>query len=197
MLKKLSLSFFILAAYVAMPWDDVAGQTNGAVDNAVRTETIDTLIKELNENYVFPDVAKKLEADLRARAAKGEYNDLDGKELAKKLTEDLRAISKDKHLSVSYSAKPIPPKAPNAGPSEEAKRAFERQMRMNNYGFKKVENLPGNIGYVDFRGFLDPELGAAESRRQLGRLRGASQNEQSSHVRSPPALFRHGPRRAR
>src|SRR5690606_32845248 len=171
MLKKLSLSFFILAAYVALPWDDVAGQTNGSIDDADRTETIETLIKELNENYVFPEVAKKLEADLRARAAKGEYNTLEGKEFAKKLTEDLRAISKDKHLSVSYSAKPIPPKTPNAGPSEEAKRAFENQMRMNNYGFKKIENLPGNIGYVDFRGFLDPELGAETVRAAMSFFR--------------------------
>ena len=29
-----------------------------------------------------------------------------------------------------------------------------------NYGFQKVERLPGNIGYVEFRGFFDPEGGA-------------------------------------
>lgn len=33
-------------------------------------------------------------------------------------------------------------------------------MRLNNYGFVKVENMRGNVGYIDFRGFSDPELGA-------------------------------------
>ena len=29
-----------------------------------------------------------------------------------------------------------------------------------NHGFNKVERLRGNIGYLEFRGFFDPELGA-------------------------------------
>ena len=29
-----------------------------------------------------------------------------------------------------------------------------------NHGFTKVERLPGNIGYIDFRGFMDPDLAA-------------------------------------
>jgi C-terminal processing protease CtpA/Prc len=32
-------------------------------------------------------------------------------------------------------------------------------MRQVNYGFEKIERLPGNIGYIDLRGFQDPETG--------------------------------------
>ena len=28
-----------------------------------------------------------------------------------------------------------------------------------NYGFEKVERLSGNLGYLDLRGFMDPEMG--------------------------------------
>ena len=47
---------------------------------------------------------------------------------------------------------------------EEAKKVRERQLedaRRDNFGFRKVERLPGNIGYLDFRAFQSPgEAGA-------------------------------------
>ena len=30
------------------------------------------------------------------------------------------------------------------------------QMALNNFGFEKVERLPGNIGYLDLRAFMPP-----------------------------------------
>jgi retinol-binding protein 3 len=34
-------------------------------------------------------------------------------------------------------------------------------MRRQNYGFEKIERLPGNIGYLDLRGFFPPDEGGA------------------------------------
>jgi len=36
----------------------------------------------------------------------------------------------------------------------------KRELTWMNHGFTKVERLPGNIGYIDFRGFMDPDLAA-------------------------------------
>ncbi len=130
------------------------------VTAAERKQVIDNAIARLNDTYVFPDVAKKMEQAVRAREAKGEYaNITSARELAEKLTADFREVSKDKHLGLSYSNEPIPDRAPNeiATAAElEQQRAFASKV---NYGFEKVERLQGNIGYVDVRGFMPPEIG--------------------------------------
>ena len=36
---------------------------------------------------------------------------------------------------------------------------YQRFVRQINFGFEKIERLQGNIGYIDLRGFSDPEAG--------------------------------------
>jgi len=63
--------------------------------------TVLDLAQKLEDNYVFPDVAKRYAATLRANAANGAYDALiSGRALAARLTEDLRAVSPDAHLRV-------------------------------------------------------------------------------------------------
>ena len=132
------------------------------VDAAARKEVIENLIKRLNETYVFPDTAAKMEQAVRERVAKGEYDQItSARKFAEKLTADIREVSRDKHLGVRYSAQPIPERAgAQREPSAEERERFRRDMARINYGFQKVERLPGNLGYVQFRNFLDPEGGA-------------------------------------
>jgi hypothetical protein len=138
-------------------------QPDMAVDAAARKEVIENLLKRLNDAYVFPDAAAKMEQAVRARLARGEYEQLtSAKKFAEKLTADVQEVSHDKHLRVRYSAQPIPER-PAGGPREptaEEREQFRREMNRINYGFQKIERLPGNIGYVEFRGFTDPEGGA-------------------------------------
>jgi C-terminal processing protease CtpA/Prc len=137
-------------------------QPDMTVDAAARKEVIESLIKRLNDAYIFPDVAGKMEQAVRARVAKGEYDQItSAKKFAEKLTADVQEVSRDKHLRVRYSAQPIPER--QGGPREptaEEREQYRREMSRMNYGFQKVERLPGNIGYVEFRGFFDPEGGA-------------------------------------
>jgi C-terminal processing protease CtpA/Prc len=103
-----------------------------------------------------------MERAVRERADRGEYDQLtSAKQFAAKLTADLQEVSHDKHLRVRYSSRPIPERAGGPRePSAEEREQFRREMSRINYGFQKVERLPGNIGYVEFRGFFDPEGGA-------------------------------------
>jgi retinol-binding protein 3 len=135
-------------------------QPDTTVDAATRGEVIDALLKRLNAAYVFPETAAKMEQAVRERAGRGEYEKItSAKEFARKLTEDLQAVSRDKHLRVRYSHRPLPENGGRREPSAEERERFAREMARINYGFEKVELLPGNVGYVDFRGFLAPELG--------------------------------------
>jgi C-terminal processing protease CtpA/Prc len=75
------------------------------------------------------------------------------------LTTDLQSISKDKHLRVRFSpddAKRLLNQEKNGSDPEDEKH-WNEMMKKENYGFKKVERLSGNIGYVDFRNFASPD----------------------------------------
>ena len=131
------------------------------IDAATKSQMIDALLKELNDRYVFPDVAKKMETDIRARQKNKEYDAItSAQEFSKKLTDDLQSVSRDKHMRVRFSAQPIPVRKDKNEPTAEEKKEYDRMMKINNYGFVKIENMRGNIGYIDFRGFMDPEGGA-------------------------------------
>ncbi|HEU4594202.1 MAG TPA: S41 family peptidase [Pyrinomonadaceae bacterium] len=136
-------------------------QPDMTLDAAARAEVVESIIKRLGEAYVFPEVAAKMGESLRKRVADKEYEQVtSAREFAAKLTADLQAVSRDKHLRVRYSHQPIPQRPQQQRePTAEEQEEFRREMSRINYGFERVERLPGNVGYVDFRGFFAPELG--------------------------------------
>ena len=110
-------------------------QPDMQLDAAARREVIDTLVKRLNDAYVFPETAAKIEQALRSHAA--EYEQItSAKQFAEKLTADLQAVSHDKHLRVRYSYEPISVHAgDNREPTAEEREQFHREMARINYGF--------------------------------------------------------------
>jgi hypothetical protein len=136
-------------------------QPDLTIDAATRTQVIDGVLKRLNDSYVFPEVAKKMEQSIRERVSNKEYDQIaSAKEFAAKLTKDLQAISNDKHLRVRYSHRAIPERGPRREPTAEERQQEKRDLTWMNHGFTKVERLRGNIGYIEFMNFLDPELAA-------------------------------------
>jgi hypothetical protein len=129
------------------------------IDSKMQAEIIDSIAQALNEVYVFPDVAKKMEKYLRSQYKSKKYADLTGmRSFTKKLTEDLEEISKDKHLGVHFvSDKTIAEKVKNDTLTDDAKREQLEEARRDNFGFKEVKILEGNVGYVDFRFFAEAE----------------------------------------
>ena len=130
------------------------------IDAATRERVIAGAIAKLNENYVFPDTAKKMEQALRAHQKKGDYNDItNGDKFAMLLTTHLQDVSHDKHLRVNFSPSKLPEftLAPTAQQMEDNRKRLER----SNCAFSKVEILPGNIGYVKLNGFAPASLCAA------------------------------------
>jgi len=136
-------------------------QPDLTIDAATRTQVIDGVVKRLNDSYVFPDVAKKMEQSIRERVSKHEYDEItSAKTFAMTLTKDLQAVSNDKHLRVRYSNRPIPERGPRREPTAEEREQEKQELSWMNHGFTKVERLRGNLGYIEFLNFLNPDLAA-------------------------------------
>jgi C-terminal processing protease CtpA/Prc len=122
---------------------------------------IKSLLERIKEDYVLPEVGEKMAQAIADRQANKEYEQLaTGQELAKKLTADLQAVSKDKHLRVMCSTGKLPPRPKDGKPNAaelERRRALTKK---RNAGFQKVERLPGNVGYLELLGFMDDRAAA-------------------------------------
>jgi len=129
-----------------------------ALDDKTKSAAIDSISAALNSVYVFPDVAVKMGKLLHKNLKDGKYKPIsDLQEFAMRLTEDLRSVSHDKHLSI----RPIPPRdinQPVLSPEQRKQRQLDEKRR-DNFGFREVSILPGNIGYLKFDYFADAASG--------------------------------------
>jgi len=127
---------------------------NIPVDSKMQAEIIDSVSQALNEVYVFPEVAKQMEKHIRKQ-----YKDKAYKELttlgafAEKLTEDLRSISHDRHLGVRVAPEELLSSRHNDTLTDEERQRIIKQQSYNNFAFRKIEIMPGNVGYLKLDGF--------------------------------------------
>jgi len=142
----------------ALPPGTKVSDLNFKIDAAARTRVIDGAIAQLNEFYVFPETAKKMGDLVKSKQKKGDYDSItDGDAFAKKLTDNFQEVSHDKHLRVDFSPAPMPDR--HEGPPNADERArYRKDMERMNCGFDKVEILSGNVGYLKFNFFADPEI---------------------------------------
>jgi hypothetical protein len=103
---------------------------DSTIDAATRNAVIVAALKALNDGYIFPDIAAKMDRDIRVRMGRGEFDSLgSATQFASTLTARLRDISHDKHIAVEWSRDAIPERT-NAAPGARdtvAERARERK----------------------------------------------------------------------
>jgi hypothetical protein len=142
----------------ALPPGTNVSDLNFKIDAATRARVIDGAIAQLNESYVFPETAKKMGDLVKSKQKKGDYDSItDGGAFAKMLTDNFQEVSHDKHLNVDFSPAPMP-KRPEGPPDAESQARYRKDMERMNCGFDKVEILPGNVGYLKFDMFADPDI---------------------------------------
>ncbi|MDQ3019325.1 MAG: S41 family peptidase [Bacteroidota bacterium] len=127
-----------------------------SLNSTSKTEAIKNIVKLLNDNYVFPDKAAEMGKFILTKLNTNEYKNInDSRAFGDQLSKDLQSISHDKHLWVRYNPEDASEIRKNSAGSKDEEVSSEEieMMKYENYGFKKVERLNGNIGYVDFRNF--------------------------------------------
>jgi hypothetical protein len=111
--------------------------------------------------YVFADKATQMATRIREAMDAGEYAGItDGRKLAWRISNDLFAVTGDKHLGVVYSASVLPPLEPERKLTSEELEDFEQRAAVDNFGMPVAEIREGNVGYLVVLGFLPPELAA-------------------------------------
>lgn len=144
--------FLSLLAALALALPCAAQPPDVTVDESERAEVIDKTLAALERSYVFPELAPRMAEHVRARERAGDYAAIaSGREFARALTAHLQEVSRDKHLRVIVG--------------DEGSFRARTQPADGKHGIEKVERLPGNVGYVELRGFhgTSPEASAAMS----------------------------------
>lgn len=123
--------------------------------------TVNAIAGRIRDLYFDPAQAEEIAAALMAESAAGTFDALtDPRDLAAALSRRLRPF--DAHFAVIYDPQ-APAIGPQAGPGGPV--AVPRPRGPNlaeargHYGFRKVEILPGNVGYIDLRQFSNIEFG--------------------------------------
>jgi hypothetical protein len=128
------------------------------LDAAAQRRVIDGAIANLKEYYVYPDVAQQMADALLAHEKNGDDNaETDGGIFAGMLTAQMRAVSHDRHLRVTYNPFKTQERA-SGGPTPEEMERYREDMKRSNCSFEKVGILPHNIGYLKFNEFPDPAV---------------------------------------
>ncbi len=174
-MKNSSLVLLLLLALApsTSPAQEAPALDAEALDAEARAAIVDRLAETLQEVYVFPDVAQKMDDHIHQRLAEKAYDENESlPAFTQQLTADLQSISHDLHLSV----RPIPPRNVTAEQTidgEQMRRRYLDGLRRRNYGFQKIERLAGNVGYLDLRQFAPAEYGGATAIAAMNFLAGS------------------------
>ncbi len=130
-----------------------AGQDLPVLTDKNKANVIDSLASALNTKYFFTEKLDKIVKNYRKAVSNGEYKKITNpNEMADKLTADFHSVTKDIHFRVMYN--PVMAEAlsntasSSCGGSKKDVFGSSDTEKMNNYGFKEVKILPGNVGYL-------------------------------------------------
>ncbi len=133
---------------------EIADQLNAET----RRQVVLGLAELIEDKYIEAEMATRLGADLRQRLAAGAYDSYTSpRDLAAVLTRELEQA--DRHFFIDWQP-PGSGVAVLGDHSEESQEQWREYSRLQNFGFRRVDILPGNIGYLELRYFDSPRQAA-------------------------------------
>jgi hypothetical protein len=161
LLVLLALFVFVAATPCIAQRRIVVGQDDSyPADAEFKAAAIDSISWAMNETYVFEDVAKDVEKALRRKLKRGEYDEFETiQDFAHQLTADMQEVTGDRHLGVRFwdNEQVAESAEGDEDPATAHQRAFDRGKKQN-FEFKKLEVMDGNVGYMKLNGFNDTSL---------------------------------------
>jgi hypothetical protein len=159
-MNRFALTAFAVTAVMiappsyAQPAQSPAQTSVAAVpDDAEVASIVAAAAAHIEKNYVFKEKRSAIAAALKAAHQSGAYKSLARQELAARMSNDLFAASKDKHMYVKFD-----PEFSNAlskgAQVAPADGLFLKRARAANHGYVEQKILSGNIRYVKLSLFM-------------------------------------------
>lgn len=119
-----------------------------------RKEVVTKVSQLLLDNYVYPDTAKQMAAQLNKRLKEGAYDKItDPVVFSDRINQDMLSVYHDGHLQLQYN--PVSPST--IIPTQEVMPPLDSDpfhaIKQANFGISSVEILTGNVGYINLEHF--------------------------------------------
>jgi C-terminal processing protease CtpA/Prc len=152
-MKYILLLLFILACLISPITGFCQSLSKKEIESAITA-----IAKLIDDNYVFPEKGKRIATHLLQEYKKGEFSQIkDWKSFDSVVTKSLRNFSHDGHLYVRNDQKTVrellAAKSQTANSSSREQFSYDpfyhgTEAIENNFGFREVKILEGNIGYI-------------------------------------------------
>lgn len=159
-MRTATLALALLAAAPAIAQTpQPAATAESALERATPRQVAAEVAARIRSLYFDPAAGARIADDLEADSATGAFDALtDGRDLAAALSSRLRPL--DAHFNVAFdpNAPAVParsqaaPMGRPAGAGQPPRRPSPAEAR-SHFGFRRVEILHGNVGYIDLRQF--------------------------------------------
>lgn len=148
------MRFRIFAALLALLPLSPGAAFAQALDREAQREIVSNLNGVLKRTYVFPDRIPAISAELERRVRAGP---VDIEHFAESLTQGLIKASGDLHFAVIFNPAEVAAVRKAEAGGETGTPAQRDSERAANFGFRDARRLDGDLAYVRFDFFADPQ----------------------------------------
>ena len=129
-----------------------AADAQDSLSRKQKQEAVRAIAEAYELGYVFPDMGKTMADLVRGKMEAGQYDAVKGgRELGQRITADLQALCEDRHVVVAYTPERIL-RQKSTDPRVLAEEELESS-RSDNFGFKELRIMSGNVGYLKISSF--------------------------------------------
>ena len=120
-----------------------------------KKEILGKIIEKIENINPFPEISAKIVTGLETQVSDGYYDNVNSPiEFATQLSSSLENLSKDKHLDLIYNLDLAKALLEESFPSSDFTEEEAKTEIWNNYGFRELKILDGNIGYLNLSVFF-------------------------------------------
>ena len=117
-----------------------------------KREAVGRIAGIYESRYVDPELGKRMADLIRSKLSAGAYDaPADGRAFARQITQDLRSVISDLHLTVAFLPEEV--KKRRSAPAGLRAEEERKEARRRNHGFPEVKVLDGNVGYLRVSSF--------------------------------------------